>query len=201
MELWHVLTAENLIVAGAYLAISYIILSGLIGTGQLMSNKLGLATGLIFFTCAIHHGTHSLHMLLPSLGFDDAKALALREGWHWETAVWDALTAVVGIYYLSLRGSYASVLRGAQMFEDMKVRQRQALDVNDNIVQGLTVAKYELDRGQDARSREAIEETLRKSRELITELLGERHSEVELGPGALRRSESAAVTPSSGGDP
>ena len=73
-------------------------------------------------------------------------------------------------------------------------RQRQALDVNENIVQGLTVAKYELERGQDDRSRAAIEETLRKSRVLITDLLGERGSEVELGPGDLRRSESAAVT-------
>jgi hypothetical protein len=84
------------------------------------------------------------------------------------------------------------------MFEDMKVRQRQALDVNDNIVQGLTVAKYELDRGDDDRSREAIEETLRKARVLITELLGERDSEVELGPGDLRRSQSAAVTQGTG---
>jgi hypothetical protein len=200
METWQVVTVENLIVGGAYLAISYIILSGLIKTGQLGSNKLGLATGLIFFTCAVHHGTHAVHMLIPSLGIEDAKALAMRDAWHWETAVWDGLTAVVGVYYLSLRGSYASVLRGAQMFEDMKVRQRQALDVNDNIVQGLTVAKYELDRGEDKRSREAIEETLRKSRALITELLGERGSEVELGPGDLRRSQSAAVTAGPGAD-
>jgi hypothetical protein len=198
MELWQLLTAENLVVGGAYIAISYIILSGLIKTGQLTSNKLGLATGLIFLTCAVHHGTHAFHMLVPSLGIHDTKALALRDAWHWETAVWDGLTAIVGIYYLTLRGSYASVLRGAQMFEDMKVRQRQALDVNDNIVQGLTVAKYELDRGEDSRSREAIEETLRKSRALITELLGERHSEVELGPGDLRRSDSAAVTQGTG---
>ncbi len=40
-----------------------------------------------------------------------------------------------------------SVLRGAQLFEDMKVRERQALEINDNIVQGLSVAKYALDQG------------------------------------------------------
>jgi hypothetical protein len=198
METWRLVTAANLVVAAAYFSIAYIILSGMIRTGQLGSNKLGLATGLIFFTCAVHHGSHSIHMLLPSLGIEDARAMAMRESWHWQTAAWDAVTAAVGIYYLSLRGSYASVLRGAQMFEDMKVRQRQALDVNDNIVQGLTVAKYELERGDDQRTREAIEETLRKSRALITELLGDRDSEVELGPGDLRRSESAAVTRSPG---
>jgi hypothetical protein len=201
METWVFVTVANLVVAAAYFSISYIILSGLVGTGQLRSNKLGLATGLIFLTCGVHHGTHSIHMLLPSLGAEDPYALAMRHAWHWQSAVWDGLTAGVGVYYLSLRGSYASVLRGAQMFEDMKVRQRQALDVNDNIVQGLTVAKYELERGEDGRSREAIEETLRKARALITELLGERGSEVELGPGDLRRTKGAAVaTESRSGD-
>jgi hypothetical protein len=75
----------------------------------------------------------------------------------------------------------------------MKVRQRQALEINDNIVQGLTVAKYQLDRGKDEHTREAIEATLRKARALITELLGERESEVGLGPGDLRRSSRAVV--------
>ncbi|MEA2271969.1 MAG: hypothetical protein QOI98_677, partial [Solirubrobacteraceae bacterium] len=180
------------IVAVAYFSIAYIILSGLQRTGQLTSNKLGLATGLIFLTCGVHHGTHSIHMLLPSFGIDDARGLALRNAWHWETGAWDLITAGVGVYYLTLRGSYASVLRGAQMFEDMKVRQRQALEINDNIVQGLTVAKYQLDQGRDDSSREAIEETLRKARGLITDLLGE--DEAELTPGDLRRTAPATAS-------
>jgi hypothetical protein len=192
MEVWHVVTAANAIVAVAYFSIAYIILSGLQRTGQLTSNKLGLATGLIFLTCGVHHGTHSIHMLLPSLGIDDARGLALRNAWHWETGAWDLITAGVGVYYLTLRGSYASVLRGAQMFEDMKVRQRQALEINDNIVQGLTVAKYQLDQGKDESSREAIEETLRKARGLITDLLGE--DEAELTPGDLRRTAPATAS-------
>jgi hypothetical protein len=192
VEVWHVVTAANAIVAVAYFSIAYIILSGLQRTGQLTSNKLGLATGLIFLTCGVHHGTHSIHMLLPSLGIDDARGLALRNAWHWETGAWDLITAGVGVYYLTLRGSYASVLRGAQMFEDMKVRQRQALEINDNIVQGLTVAKYQLDQGRDESSREAIEETLRKARGLITDLLGE--DEAELTPGDLRRTAPATAS-------
>ncbi len=201
MQMWQIVTIENLVVAFAYFAISYIILSGLVKTDQLRSNKLGLATGLIFFTCGVHHGAHSVHMLLPEFGIDKAHGLAMREAWDWHVGLWDLLTAAVGVYYLTLRGSYASVLRGAQMFEDLKVRQRQALEINDNIVQGLTVAKYELDRGEDEHSREAIEETLRKARGLITELLGERDSEVALGPGDLRRTTKATVTGGSGGGP
>jgi hypothetical protein len=193
MELWQIITAENLVIAAAYTGISYIILSRLLRTGQLRTNRLGLATGLIFITCAVHHGAHSIHMLLPSFGIDEVHGTLMRRSWDWHVGVWDALTAVVGVFYLTLRGSYASVLRGAQMFEDMKIRQRQALEINDSIVQGLTVAKYRLDRGDDEHSREAIEETLRKARSLITDLLGDRGSEVELGPGTLRRSSAATV--------
>src|ERR687886_388101 len=68
---------------------------------------------------------------------------------------WDIFGATVAFYYLSLRGSYASVLRGAQMFEDFKVRERQALEINDNIVQGLAVAKMALESGDDADTRTA----------------------------------------------
>jgi hypothetical protein len=188
---WQLSTAANLIIGIAYLAIAYIIIGGLMRTHQLTTNKLGLATGLIFLTCGVHHGTHAFHMLLPSFGVDDQNAINLRNSWHWPSVAWDLVGAAVALYYLSLRGSYASVLRGAQLFEDMKVRERQALEINDNIVQGLSVAKYSLDQGQDDKSRAAVEDTLKKARALITELLGE--EETELGPGELRRERPATV--------
>jgi hypothetical protein len=190
---WEVSAGANAVIGIAYLAIAYIIVSGLIKTGQVSTNRLGLATGLIFLTCGVHHGSHSVHMLLPSLGVEDQAGLALREAWHWPIVWWDVIGAVVAVFYLSLRGSYASVLRGAQLFEDMKVRERQALEINDNIVQGLSVAKYALDQGKDEKSREAVEDTLKKARELITELLGEEETEVALGPGELRRRRPATV--------
>ena len=42
----------------------------LIETGQLRSNALGAATAAIFFTCAVHHGGHTVHMLLPGAGVE-----------------------------------------------------------------------------------------------------------------------------------
>ena len=189
---WQLSAAANLVIGGAYLVIAYIIFSGLMSTGQARSNRLGLATALIFLTCGVHHGTHSVHMLLPSLGIDDSQGLALRESWHWPSVGWDILGAGVALFYLSLRGSYASVLRGAALFEDMKARERQAVEINDNIVQGLSVAKYALDQGRDEQSKKAVEDTLRNARELITELIGE--DEVQLGAGEIRRKRPAAVT-------
>ena len=142
----------------------------------------------------MHHGSHAVHMLLPSFGIHDPKALALRDAWHWQTAAWDIFGAAVAFFYLSLRGSYASVLRGAQMFEDFKVRERQALEINDNIVQGLAVARMALESGDDEDTRMAIEDTLRRSQALISDLLGPGVSE-PLGPGDLRRSGAAGVAP------
>jgi hypothetical protein len=194
---WQISAAANAVIGIAYLVIAYIIIGGLVRTNQLTTNKLGLATGLIFLTCGVHHGTHSLHMLIPLFGIHDQQALDLRASWHWPSVAWDIVGAAVALYYLSLRGSYASVLRGAQLFEDMKVRERQALEINDNIVQGLSVAKYALDQGKDGQSRAAVEETLKKAQLIITELLGEEDTEVALGPGELRRQRPATV---GGGD-
>jgi hypothetical protein len=190
---WQLVTAANLVTAAAYGAIGYLIFSGLLAGGQLRTNRLGFATGLIFVTSAVHHALIGAEMLLPSIGVDKAHGLLMRHAFDWHLVVWDVLTAAVGVYYLTLRGSYASVLRGAQMFEDLKVRERQALEINDNIVQGLTVAKYAMTMGADDHSRRAIEETLKHARAIITDLLGEPGSEIHLGPGDLRRSTPAAV--------
>jgi hypothetical protein len=197
---WQIATAANLGIAAAYLAISTIIFRGLVQTGQLSRNRLGLATGLIFFTCGIGHGVHGVHMLLPLLGIADGQALALRESWHWETAAWDVFSLGVGMYYLSLRGSYASVLRGAQMFEDLKARERQAVEINDNIVQGLTVAKYAMESGRDEQSRRAVSEALRNAQDIISGLLIEAdHGSIE--PGRLRRDTPAHVSRAAVGGP
>jgi hypothetical protein len=190
---WQLAMAANVVAAGAFGAIAYLIISGLVATGQLRTNRLGVATALIFVAVAVHHGLEALQLLLPSFGVGKAHGLPLRHAWDWHTVVWDLLTAVTGIYYLSLRRSYASALRGAQMFDDLKVRERQALEINDNIVQGLTVAKYAMTIGAEDHSKQAIEDTLARARQIITDLLGEPGTAIELGPGDLRRATPAVV--------
>lgn len=74
-----------------------------------------------------------------------------------------------------------------------QLRRRQALEINDNVVQGLTVAKYALDAGDHEDARRAIERTLAAARHIITELLDEAPDDLRLSAGDLVRLEPATV--------
>jgi GAF domain-containing protein len=52
-------------------------------------------------------------------------------------------------------------------------RERRAIDINDNIVQGLTVAKYAIGQGHVDEGARAIDDTLARARQLITDQLTE----------------------------
>jgi hypothetical protein len=185
--------AATLLAAVAYAAIAYAIISGLVASAQLRTNRLGVATALIFVTAAGYHLIEGLELLAPSLGLGSAHGKALRDGLDWHMAVWAVLTAAAGVYYLALRRSSPDGAHGAQMFEDLKARERQALEINDTIVQGLTVAKYAMSIGAEEHSRQAIDDTLVRARAIITDLLGEPGTSVALGPGDLRRATPAVV--------
>lgn len=67
------------------------------------------------------------------------------------------------------------------------LRREQALELNDNIVQGLVVAKMALEGGMDEKAMETLTSTLEKARSLVSDLLGdldptERGSLVREGP-------------------
>jgi hypothetical protein len=61
--------------------------------------------------------------------------------------------------------------------------RKHALEINDNVVQRLVLAKYALDRGATETSQQKLAETLRETQQLVTSLLEER----EIAPGSLRR--------------
>lgn len=166
----------------------------LIRTRQVLANRLGTATAAIFLTCAVHHGSHSLHMVLPIFGIEDEHGIAAREAFSdWHLVAWDILTAMMGVYYWSLRRTCGALMRGASLFEDLKEKQRQALEINDNIVQGLVVAETALAFDQHELSKEALASTLVSARQIISDLLGEATSETRLGAGDLRRKAPAVI--------
>ena len=152
MVSWQVGLVGNAVIMAAYLGICLAIVVPLARSHQLRSNPLGAATAAIFFTCAVHHGAHSVHMLLPSLGFSDPQGLAMRSAWGWPLATWDVIGAVVAVYYWTLRRNYGSLMQGAQLFQDLRQREQQALELNDTVLQGLVVAKMALDLDQPAKA-------------------------------------------------
>ncbi len=91
------------------------------------------------------------------------------------------------MWYLTLRGRFPALVRGAAIFEDMRERQRQALQIHDNVVQGLTAAKLNFELGQHDEGLASVEETLAASRRIITDLLGDEGHETALHPGDFRR--------------
>ncbi|HET6152660.1 MAG TPA: hypothetical protein VFE15_06870 [Marmoricola sp.] len=172
MDPWKVGMVCNAIIMMAYLLITLAIVVPLARSHQLRANPLGAATGAIFFTCSVHHGAHSLHMLLPALGVHDPQGLAMRSAWGWPLASWDVVGALVAVYYWTLRRNYSSLMRGAQLFEDLRQRESQALELNDTVLQGLVVAKMALDLNQPDKSQEALTASIAAASSIITGLLG-----------------------------
>ena len=201
--MWWVIGAfANLGIAVAYVGISLAIAVPLIRDHQLRANRLGTATAVIFMTCAVHHGGHTVKALIPfldiwqNLGISAATGLYTRLAWDPQAVVWDVVSLLVAIYYFSLRRTYAPLMQGAKLFEDLRERQRQALEINDNIVQGLAQAQLALHLGDRAESEEAIAGTLAAARHIITDLLRQSGSEgMQFAAGDLRRSVPATLHP------
>lgn len=188
---WQIGLVANTIIGIAYFAIVAAIVVPLARSQQLRSNPLGAATAAVFFTCAVHHGAHSVHMLLPSLGIADAQGLAMRQAWGWPLATWDVVGAIVAIYYWTLRRNYGSLMQGAQLFVDLRQREQQALELNDAVLQGLVVAKMALDLDQPRKANEALTASIQSASRIITDLLGSSHSSLDL----LRSVPAAAGAP------
>ena len=196
MEPWVIGMICNGIIAVAYVFISLAITVPLARSGQLRSNPLGAATASIFFSCAVHHGIHSVHMALPSLGIDDPQGYAMREAWDWPLSLWDVVGAVVGVYYWTLRRNYSSLMEGAQLFQDLRQREQQALELNDTVLQGLVVAKMALDLDDRQRAQESLTVSIDSASRIITDLLGSSYHALD-----LVRSSAATVGADASPDP
>lgn len=74
---------------------------------------------------------------------------------------------------------------------ETQLRRHQALEINDNVVQGLAVAKYAFDLGETEKAKEAIEGTLGAARKIISDLLDEVGADDVFGTAALTREKPA----------
>jgi signal transduction histidine kinase len=94
-----------------------------------------------------------------------------------------ALAALAGLFLLR------RALTAAAELERKELNERHAVEINDNIIQGLALAKYQLEAGEGEASAAQVSETLREAQRLVSGLLGE----AEVQAGQLRR-EMAAET-------
>src|SRR5689334_4039726 len=112
----------NLVIMVAYAAIMVAIIVPVARARQLWTNKLGVATAMIFFTCSVGHG---LHAFMAIRDFDHPGG-HLGAGWIWPSAIWDAFTGVIGVYYWTLRRSYKVLLEGGTIYSSPGEQHRLA---------------------------------------------------------------------------
>ena len=79
--------------------------------------------------------------------------------------------------------------------ERKALSERHAVQINDNVIQGLALANYKLQAGQSEASAQQLAQTLREAQALVSQLLGE----AELQPGQLRRATPAHTQADSDG--
>ncbi|HEX2038463.1 MAG TPA: hypothetical protein VHF47_01900 [Acidimicrobiales bacterium] len=149
-----------------------------------------LAVGYV----VVHHGL---------VGALDADAVfnhpaALRQPWLW-----------AGVHGLFILGESVALLTTWRLSEGERDRtadvalqlqatelaQRQALEINDAVVQGLTVSRYALDTGDPALASAALDSTLDAARDLVSRLLHETSEDGRFRAGDLVREVPAIVLP------
>lgn len=74
-------------------------------------------------------------------------------------------------------------------------RRRRALELNDEVVQGLALAQLSLQAGKQDAARDAVEGTLQAAQAIVAELLESAGEQGRLRPGDLVRAAPAAVVP------
>jgi hypothetical protein len=140
----------------------------------------GLAIGYV----VVHHGIATT--LSPRSVFNHYAAL--NNPWKW--AVIHALfvlgASAANLYAWRFNEEAAAETEAYRARAEESERRRQsALEINDNIVQGLAVVTSALALGQQELAQSAAERTIAAARTIITDLLGD--ASLPIAPGSLRR--------------
>jgi hypothetical protein len=78
--------------------------------------------------------------------------------------------------------------------DELSARERQALQINDNIVQGLARVKWALEAGNVEAAKLAADETLGEAQRMVTDLLMSKSGDGSLHAGHLRRDAPAGAS-------
>jgi PAS domain S-box-containing protein len=158
---------------------------------------------------SVFYPPEDLQSDIPASELADAKANGHLEveGWRlrkdgskfWATVVITALFDADGTH----RG-FAKVTRDTtertraqedrRSLDALRLRQRHALELNDDIIQGLAVADLALNLEEYDKARGAISSTLQAARRYVTDLLGEPGEAIPIAPGDLRKGDRRTGT-------
>jgi signal transduction histidine kinase len=186
---WIVSVIGNATVAVAYAFIAFFIGRGLSQTNQWRRNRLAVATCLIFASCSLGHALHAEHLLFGSSVAHGVDLRDLTATWH--GALLETATASIAVYYVTLRNRYGILLAGNRLFDDLDDRQRTALEVHDDVIQGLVSAKLALDLGDVGEASRVIEQALGNTRRMVDRLMVPIAASGGIRPGDLRRQRPA----------
>ncbi|MCW2502802.1 MAG: putative multi-sensor signal transduction histidine kinase [Actinomycetia bacterium] len=136
----------NLVITAAYSAIMVAILVPVAKAGQLRTNRLATTTGLIFLSCAVGHGFHAFYALAQLRDGAAVTHPGHGSATAWPPVIWDLLTAVVGVYYWTLRRNYGVLLGQGALFSDPgEVRRLHEIDLREQIAASRATAEAERD--------------------------------------------------------
>ncbi|HWS32756.1 MAG TPA: PAS domain S-box protein [Actinoplanes sp.] len=88
-----------------YAAITVAVAVPVARAGQLRSNRLAVATALIFATAAVGHGLYTW-LILSHPGL---LGRSVQNGWVWALSWWNLVTGLTGVYYWSVRQNSRTV--------------------------------------------------------------------------------------------
>ena len=164
MTTWQLGILANGVIGLAYLAIAWVVLRAVVRSGSWRTDRLAVATGGIFASCAAGHLAHLDHLLLG------AQVVPARAAYDVHLAVVDGITAVVSVLYWSLRRRETVVLAEGQVFADAGRRLEEAAMIHDRVLQQLVAAKLalEFERHDDART--AVDRGLAATSQLVLDL-------------------------------
>lgn len=191
--IWQLVTAGNVATALIYAAITWTLGARLRRTGQLSArvNPLGVALLAVFATVALRAAWVALQNIVPLAGITHDPSATPRAHWTAWSVPLPFIAAGTGLLYLWLRRRAGDDAGPGSLYPDHAMRRQRALEINDNIVQGL-IAVRELDAiGGQAEARVALGRTLEQAQRMMGELLDDA-GRAGVRPGDLRRTAAAA---------
>jgi hypothetical protein len=153
--------------------------------GDASTMLYALPVALVAITAGLRPGTGSGLLAVVLVGLCAlAKGVALTPAeWVWRVAP----ILVLGV----LLGHATDRLRSAQLerrrLEAAAMLHREAIEINDTLIQGMAAAKWAFDAGREDSGKEILDQTILQAQELVSSLI----RRADMGA----RSETLAATP------